>query len=511
MIVHHVSCTILHFFDLLQNDKFGVFEWGLDVWKCYGKMGFGGGFRMITFQDFQKAQDVTKFVAFAISMHKGEELYKTAKNADLYDRQRNVTINEYVQKMFTFTGTAVEDYTASNNKIASNFFHRLNTQRCTYSLGNGITLANDEDGQTKERLGVKFDTDLYRAGYYALIHGVSFGFWNNDRLFVFPVTEFVPIWDELDGTLKAGIRFWQISDDKPMVAVLYELDGYTRFTSYDDEKGQTALRVETEKRPYKIKVAYTEAGDEEVVGSENYSSLPIVPLWGSRLRQSTLIGMQQAIDSYDLIRSGFANDLTDCAEIYWMISNCGGMAEEDLQRFRDRMKLNHIVEVPEDAGAHVTPYTQDIPYNARNAYLEMIHDGIYEDFGGLDVHAVDASSTNDHLDAAYQPLDENADDFEYQIIEFVQQILSLLGIEDTPVFKRNRIVNTKEQVELVMMEAQYLDDETVLAKLPNVTPDEVQAILERKAAESFNRYQSISQDDEVDADDEEIEEEVVEE
>ena len=49
----------------------------------------------------------------------------------------------------------------------------------------------------------------------------------------------------------------------------------------------------------------------EVVGEENYSALPIVPLWGSRLKQSTLVGNRQAIDSYDLVYSGFADDLRD--------------------------------------------------------------------------------------------------------------------------------------------------------------------------------------------------------
>lgn len=450
---------------------------------------------MVTFQDFQKATDKTAFVAYAIAQHKGEDAYKIAVDADLYDRQKNVTINEYVQRMFTMTGVAVEDFTASNNKISSNFFHRLNTQRCTYSLGNGVTFADDKDGEIKSKLGIKFDTDLFNAGYYALIHGVCFGFWNSNRLYVFPLTEFVPMWDEVDGTLKAGIRFWQISKDKPMSAVLYELDGYTRYTSYDDEKGQTSLREEEPKRAYKIKIAHTDAGDDEVVGAENYSSLPVVPLWGSRLRQSTLVGMRQSIDSYDLIRSGFANDLTDCAEIYWMISNCGGMSDEDLQRFRDRMKINHIVEVPEDAGASVTPYTQDIPYNARQVYLDMIRSGIYEDFGGLDVHSVEAGSTNDHLDAAYQPMDENADDFEYQIIEFVQQILALLGIENTPVFKRNRISNVKEQVELVLMESDYLDDETILNKLPNITPDEVEKIRQSKEAEAARTMDMMTEDE----------------
>lgn len=441
---------------------------------------------MLTFQDFEAAgQDKRDFILKAINQHKTSLLYKTALTADLYDAQKNETINTYVQKIFTMGGIPVEDFTASNNKIASNFFHRLNVQRCTYSLGNGISFQNDND-KIKNTLGTQFDTDLFELAYKSLIHGLCFGFWDLDKLHVFPVTQFVPLWDEDTGTMLAGIRFWQLEDSKPLNVVLYELDGYTKYRKDRDDPDLVEVQP---KRAYKTKIEHTEIGGDEIVGEENYSGLPVIPMWGSRLHQSTLIGMQSAIDSFDLIRSGFANDLTDCSEIYWIIENCGGMTETDLARFRDRLKITHIAEIPTGADANVTPYTQEIPYNARQAYLTDIRSGIYEDFGGLDVHAVNADSTNDHLEAAYQPMDENADDFEYQVIKFVQQLLKIAGLPDSvPQFKRNRISNQREQVEMLMLEADYLDTKTLLNKLPNITVDEVKQIMEQKAIEAENRF-----------------------
>ena len=41
--------------------------------------------------------------------------------------------------LYTQSGRAVQDFTASNNRIASNFFFSFNTRRCAYSLGNGVT------------------------------------------------------------------------------------------------------------------------------------------------------------------------------------------------------------------------------------------------------------------------------------------------------------------------------------------------------------------------------------
>ena len=442
---------------------------------------------MYTFQDFIK--DVNEHgeahaVASAIGAHKQSDMYKEAVDADLYDHQKNKTINEYVQTIFTLTGSPIEDYTASNNKLSSNFFRRLNTQRNTYLLGNGVSFPDNEDEILKV-LGDDFDTILKKLGYYALIHGVSFGFWNVKSLHVFKLTEFAPLWDEETGVLRGGVRFWQIDSKKPIFAMLYMEDGFTKYKATSVSMDFVEVQP---KRAYKITVASSEADGEEVIGEDNYGTLPIIPLWGSDLKQSTLVGMRALIDSFDLIRSGFANDLTDVSQIYWIVSNAGGMDDADLARFRDRLKLTHIAVVDTENSA-VNPYTNEVPYNARQTYLDNIRAGIYEDFGGLDVHTVAAGATNDHIDAAYQPMDEQADDYEYQIIEFVQHLLYLLRLPvETPIFKRNRISNQNEQTQMVLSAAQYLDDETVIRKLPFITVDEVKQILEAKAKESETRF-----------------------
>ena len=435
---------------------------------------------MLTFQDFEKADDKAKFVLSAISAYRNSDEYRMAEIADEYDAQRNVTIQQAVRKLYTASGAVTEDPTVANNKIACNLFNRLNTQRCMYSLGNGVTFIDPYEAakgavdETKELLGRHFDHVLREAGYHALIHGWSYLFWDLDRVHEFTMREFVPLVDEYDGSLRAGIRFWQLDSTRPMNAVLYEQDGYTTYQT--DANGRL---VETkEKTSYKVTYVYTDADDDALdVIEENYSSLPIVRMYGSRLKQSTLVGMREAIDSYDLIQSGFANDLSDCAQIFWLVENYGGMDDEDLAEFLEKLKLNHVANVDTASGGHVTPYTQEIPHEARKAYLDDIRARIYEDFGGLDVHTVAAGATNDHIDAAYQPLDENAADFEHWVSDAIVQLLALQGIEDTPVFKRQRISNQKEQVEMLVQEAAWLDEATILRKLPNLTPDEVVAVM----------------------------------
>ena len=470
---------------------------------------------MKTYQDFEQADDVKTFLSAAIAEHKGSDAYDTALLADLYDRQMNATINGYVKTLYTLDvsedehgdrrahAVRSEDYTASNNKLASNFFRRLNTQRVQYSLGAGVSFVqpdeDDVEDKTKEALGEEFDHCINDAAYHACIHGVSFVFWNHGRVHMFKLTEFVPLYDETSGALRAGIRFWQLAANKPMRVTLYREDGYSEWRQDDswalrplDRNGAFADGEVVQ--GYIKSTSYLPADDElTVVGEENYGSLPIVPMWASELKQSTLIGMRAHIDAYDLIKSGFANDLQDCATVYWIVRNANGMTDDDLAQFRDRLKLEHIAKVDGSEGADATAYTQEIPYQARQTLLKELRDGIYEDFGALDVHAVSAGATNDHIDAAYQPMDENASEFEHWVGECIRQVLALAGIDDRPVFTRQRISNQKEQVEMVVQEAQWLDTRTILQLLPNIKPDQVAAVLERVDGEDMARFGVVQQ------------------
>lgn len=444
----------------------------------------------ITFQDFENyTGNKSDIVLRIINGWQTGEIYTTAQMADEYDAQRNPFIRNYVKTILSMYGDPLLDFTASNNKICSNFFHRLNMQRCTYSLGNGISFVKEK---TKNAFGDDIDTICKRAGYFALIHGVSF-IYTGKKQYLFKATEFAPLWDEYNGTLRAGVRFWRMANDKPLTAVLYEEDGYTKF---QQNKDHTKMEEVEPKKAYKVKTFTSSAFGEEVVGYDNWGGLlPIVPWFGSDLKQSTLIGMKEKIDCYDLVKSGFANDLSDIAEIYWLVENYGGMRDEDLTQFRDRIRINHIANVDTSQGGKISPYQQEIPYQARKVFLDDMRASIYEDFGALDVHTVAAGATNDHIDAAYQPMDENADDFEYQAIECIQNIGKLLGVPEkdaVPVFNRNRISNQKEQVEMVVAESQWLDQETILRKLPNVTVDEVPQILENTLKETMDRFASAT-------------------
>ena len=443
---------------------------------------------MRTFQDYEKAiadnVPVEDFIYGAILDYQSSKEYKTAKIADDYSKQRNTTIMEYEKMLYTVTGEAIPDTISANHKLASNFYNKFNVQECQYLLSNGATFTKDD---TKDKLGTgkkAFDTQLQKVGKKALTHGVAYGFYNLDHIDVFSALEFVPLYDEENGAIKAGIRFWQIDDSKPLRMTFFEMDGYTEYEK-DPKKERTEILKE--KRAYVLNYRESAADGKEIYGGENYNGFPVVPLWGNGDHLCNIEAWRRKIDCYDLIASGMANDVDDASLIYWVVENAGGMDDTDLAKFIQRIKQLHAVTLDDD-GARATAHTQDAPVQARETYLAMLKNDIMEDAMALDTNAIARGNTvATAIRAAYEPLNNKTDDFEYCVIEFVQGILELAGIDDDVTFKRSTIINQSEETQMVLSAAQLLDKETVLNHLPFLSPDEIPAILERTQEEEMAR------------------------
>ena len=441
---------------------------------------------MQTYQDLialgDREDDRINFIRAVISEHQSTELYRTALIAKDYYKKKNTTITNYQKTLVTASGRMVPDNWSPNHKVVSGFFSRFVRQQNQYLLSNGCAWGKSD---TADKLGVKFDSQLQRLGKYALIGGVAFGFWNLDHLQIFEVTEFVPLFDEENGSIRSGVRFWQIDPTKPLRATLYEQDGYTDYiwNTRDNKEG----RILHNKRPYKIVKTFTEAEGEEIVDAQNYPSFPIIPLWANDEHQSEIVGIRDGIDAYDLIKNGFENDL-DSAQIYWIIKGAGGMDNQDLVQFLDRLYKNKIASI--DGNQDIQANTVQLPYEARETLLNRIERDLYRDYQAFNPDDVKSGSTVvAQIKAAYEPMDEKANDFEYQVTDFLDNLLEIIGIDDEATFQRSVIANQSEMITTVIQASQYLDDEYVTRKILDILGDGDQAeeILRRMDKQEIER------------------------
>ncbi len=447
-----------------------------------------------TYQDLLKIRDDEKskmdFIRAVISAHKSTQMYKNALTAQEYDRKRNATIVGYQKLLYTISGEAVPDNYSANYKLRSNFFNRFVTQQNQFLLGNGVSLTEENE---KDKLGKDFDTRLQELGRYSLVDGVSFGFWNKDHMEVFRLTEFAPLWDEETGALMAGVRFWQIDQSKPFRATLYELDGYTEYI-WRESKGETLKP----KRAYVLKLLESPSDGVEILDGKNYPSFPIVPLWGNPAHQSELVGIQEQIDAYDLIKSGFCNTVDEASYVFWTIQNASGMDDIDLAKFVERMRTVKAAVV-EDDGARAESHTMDAPYASRETLLERIRNDLYDDYMALDTKQIaNGAVTATQIKAAYEPMNNKADMFEYCIHDFLGGLFGVVGIDSDASFTRSIMVNATENITTLIQSAQFLPDEYVTRKILEVLGDgdKAEEIIAGMIADNLNRLGDINDEEE---------------
>ena len=403
-------------------------------------------------------------------------------DAEAYYDGLNPTINRYEKIIYDMQGRAHKDMWTANHKLASRFFGVVVDQEVSYLLGNGVTFAEES---TKKKLCPDFDQEVMGAARAAKIAGVAFGFWDLTHLRVFSLLEFVPLYDEEDGALKAGVRFWQVAPDKPLRATLYELDG---FTEYFQPKNKD-MGVLQEKRSYKLIERKADVGETEIFDGGNYPSFPIVPLKNNKHCLSEIAGKRNTIDALDLASSNMVNNVDEGNLIYWVISNCGGMDDLDDAKFVERLKTLHVAHTEGD-DAKAEAHTIEAPYEGTNTTIDMLKKKLYEDFQCFDASAVSAGNqTATAIKASYVPLDLKTDKFEAEVTRFIVEILRLAGIEDQPSYTRNQIINKTEETQALLLGAQYYDDEYITKKLLTINGDidQFEGMMKRKAAEEIDR------------------------
>lgn len=432
------------------------------------------------------------FIQSAINDHKRSDIYQAAVDAQMYYDGENPTISRYEKILYDMQGKAHRDMWTANHKLASKFFGIVVDQEVSYLLGNGVNFKKDG---TKEKLGKNFDRQIQSAGEYALIGGVSFGFWDLDHVEVFQVTEFVPMEDEENGALSAGIRFWQITNDRPLRCTLYELDGFTEYIQRPGEK----MELLSAKRPYILHVTETAADRSRIYSGENYPTFPIVPLKNNRYCKSELSGRRNTIDAMDLACSNMVNNVDEGNIIYWALTNCGGMDEEEAVKLLDRIKTTHIAWADTgENGSKIEPHAIEAPFEGTQTSIDMLEKKLYQDFQAFDSSAVTASNQSaTAIKASYVPLDLKTDKFERQVTEFISGILALAGIDDEPTYTRNQIINRQEEMQTILMAAEYFDEEYITRKALTTLGDGDMAdeILSRRAAEDLAKFSGADEEE----------------
>lgn len=445
---------------------------------------------IITYQDWLDTADRDAALFEAAEEHRRSSGFRLALEADAYFRGENPAVAAKTvlraDKLETRdetgrrrVGTRMRDVVG--NRIGSAFLRRFVVQQTQYLLGNGCSLATPE---LKRRLGTDFDRVLARMGEKALLHGVCWGFWNVDHLEELPVARdplsgFLAVPDEETGEIRLGVQYWQLSPRRPMRLRVFTEEGLRFLVRREGWTEETRPP-----RPYRLRRTVSALGaGEEDAGA--WPSLPLIPFRANADSRSEFTpAIRAKIDAYDRILSDFADNLDRANDVYWVLNNFSGTAEDVAETLAAIQRLKAVASYTDGTGASSSaePRTIEVPYAAREAALRLLEKALYRDWMALDTGELTGGSlTNVAIRAATAALDQKADGFEWEAFRFVRALLRLLG-EDTDEirFRRARIADESETVADIAAMRGDIDRATALRLNPYLQPEEAEALLRRE-------------------------------
>lgn len=441
---------------------------------------------MKTYQDFKNSKSKEAFINEAINDFKTSYSYNRAILAQKYYLGENPAIFNRMKWFWDSLGNKSKDVFKANNQIASEFYGKIVKQENSYLFSNGINF-NDEKEKIKSNLDKNFDSKIFKAGGYSLVDGVSWIKVNivnkKMNIEIFRGTEFIPILDERNGEIMAGIRFWQLEPSKPIWIEFYEYDGVEEYKM--DTEG---VELYSKKKPYRFNILKT-MGEEVIESLGEYSRIPIFPLYGTENKTSTLTeALQSKIDAYDLVASDFVNNLEDAQEIYWVLKNYGG---QNLDTFLRDLKKYKTIKVDEYGAAQAE--TIDIPHEARKIILESLKKDIFESSMALNTEDLTGSSlTTTAIKANMMNLDLKTDIFESNALNTLNSIVEFYlestnqDIDYNIELIRRGLVNDSEVISDIYTFREDISRKEALRLNPAIPNERIEQILKEIEEEGSN-------------------------
>lgn len=429
---------------------------------------------MLTFQDYEEAISKTKketFILKAIKDYVASDTYIHALIAQDYYATDNTAIGNrmgYLERQMR------KKVNVTFHRLRNGFFPKAVKRLVMYTMGNGATLEDD----VKLKIDRKFDNKTIIAAINACVDSVSWGFVDIDHLTFFRVTEFVPLVDERTSQLRAGIRFWQIDENKPMYIELYEVDG---ITEYKASNKVTKIEETAEQRAYKQTVR-TDAFGTTPINGENYGVLPIFPLYANELATSELTtGLKALIDAYDFVSSDLADGITLIEGLYNLVHNYGG---DDMQQLLAEIHAVKTILTDGDAGGSLEVI--EIPFEAKRMALDLYEKRMYDDWllPNKNTNRGSGNITAREIEDAREDMNIKADLLEWQVAEFIENVLKLKGVDlMLPDYKRRTTNNDTETIQNISTQiaGEWIDEEQAIKLDPTIPTDDKEKLIARIA------------------------------
>ena len=344
-------------------------------------------------------------------------------------------IKKYRIFFYNADGQMVEDTKRSNVKIPHPFFKELTEQATQYILSGSEQFVLSDIPELQDELDEYFNynddfvdelsdviNDCQTKGF-AYMYAMKGA---DDRLHFTCADSIgvVEVEDRFADDGKNHVIYWYIDridkDGKRIKKIMdWDDEKVYYYIQTDEGKVEVDTDVKINPRPH---ILYQLPDDEKTY----YDTLGFVPFFrldNNKKQFNNLKPIKELIDDYDLMASSLSNNLIDFDTPIHVIK---GFEGDNLDELQQNLRTKKIVGVGSEGGLET--HTIDVPYQARQAKLDLDEKNIYRFGMGLNLSGLKDTSatTNIAIKAAYSLLDLRCNHLERNIKRFLRKIVNVV-------------------------------------------------------------------------------------
>lgn len=325
-----------------------------------------------------------------------------------------------------FGGGFVENKYVANYRIGYGIYKDIVSQKTNSLLDETPTVSGIE---LDKKFLKQFGYAMKIAGQRAAGQGVSYIYQDYlGNLTVFQTENCIPYFDDMTGDLVSLIRFWDIPTNYEMSYQNNRYQSYYTIIETYTEEGLTVystrgkFHVVKPLTPYKFKRTADIFGSTITGESVN---LPITIFRNNPDYKSDMTPSVRAkIDIIDIVNSGFANNIEDFSDLFWVIKNASGM---DSTAFEDYVaNINRTKKIIVGDGDDVNTKQIEIPTEARTKFVELMKKELIFETGIIDTQAIAAGGDirNIGIKLMTLKLRQRISDFEWEAYRAATDIIN---------------------------------------------------------------------------------------
>jgi SPP1 family phage portal protein len=347
-------------------------------------------------------------------------------------------IKQYRLFYYNADGELVEDKTRSNIKIPHPFFTELVDQAVQYILSGKDGFIKSDNPELQAELDSYFnDNEDFTAELSEVITGCQakgfeymYAYKNEYNRLSFMCADSIGVVEVRDKDTDDGcayVIYWyidRIDKGNKKIKRIQVWDAETVYYYVQSNDGEIK-KDDAEKINPKPHTLYKKEGDAAIY-YKGFGFIPFFRLDNNKKLFSSLKTVKDLIDDYDLMASSLSNNLVDFDTPIHVVK---GFQGDNLDELQTNLKTKKIIGVDEDGGVEVK--TVDVPYQAREAKLNLDEKNIYRFGMGLNTAGLKdtAATTNIAIKAAYSLLDLKCSKLEIRLKQFLRKIIKVVIAE----------------------------------------------------------------------------------